>query len=603
MQKPLFSYFEYNHVRGRVCTATVHIYHCRVKAFHLLLFVLCLNATAALVPVHYELTLSLDPAQQTVAGDETIELRGGAEMTVDLAAHDIVVSEVSEDGAPLAFEQREGTLHVIFTRAATRDTRRVHIRYAGKPARGLRSTATQAFTAFHTSHWMVCDDDPSAKATLRLALDVPAELEAIAVGRPEGREELPDGRARYRFNLDKPYSSYLFGFAVGRFQHAEGKSGDVALRYFSPTLTQDELARVFRQTPEMLAFFAQRAGVPYPLDAYTQVLLPDGPAQEMAGLSVMSDQYGRSVLDDPREDYLVAHELAHEWWGNLVTCRTWSDFWLHEGMATFMVAAFKEHFWGRDEYEREIGIARIRYQNALAKGERRPLVDTHWKTSDEMGGPMTYSHGALVLHLLRRELGDASFWAGLREFTRAGAGSSVDSEAFRAAMEKASGRDLRRFFAQWVYGAPPELVARHRVLRGRIDIEIEQRQAEVWTFPLVIAVVGPEQRIMRRVSVTQRRQTFRIPFDGPVVSIVVDAESDLPDPIAHERPLEMLYAQLRGEPDASVRIGAIRAAEKLCGRCPRFQELLGNAAADDASRLVRQVATQTLERTKAAAAP
>src|SRR6185369_3630890 len=132
--------------------------------------------------------------------------------------------------------------------------------------------------AFHTSHWMVCDDDPSAKATLRLALDVPAGLEAIAVGHPEGRQELPDGRARYRFNLDRPYSSYLFGFAVGRFQHAEGKGGDVALRYFSPTLTEEELARVFRQTPGMLAFFTQRAGVPYPLDAYTQVLLPDGPA-------------------------------------------------------------------------------------------------------------------------------------------------------------------------------------------------------------------------------------------------------------------------------------------------------------------------------------
>jgi aminopeptidase N len=574
----------------------------RALAFFFTSFLWVAVASATLRPVHYELEISLDPGKQTVAGDEAITLQGvdGGETSVVLGAADIVVSAVSEDGVPLSFEQSGGRVRILFARAAAKGAERVvRILYAGKPARGLKMSAGQAFTAFHTDHWMVCDDDPAAKATLRLALIVPAGLEAVASGRPEGREDLGDGRTRYRFSLERPYSSYLFGFAVGAFREAGGgEAGRVALRYLSPSLTPEELARALRETPAILAFFEEHAGVPYPGDAYTQVLLPDGPAQEMANLSVMNDRYGQSVLDDPREDYLIAHELAHQWWGNLVTCRTWSDFWLNEGMATFMVAAFKERFWGRDEYERELGIARIRYQNALAKGEARPLVYTRWKSSDEMGGPVTYSRGALVLHLLRRELGDGPFWSGLREFTRAGAGSTVDSDALRVAMEKASGRDLRDFFKQWVYGTSPDLTARHRLTRGGVEIEIEQRQPEVWSFAVVVAVAGATRRETRRVSVTKRRETFRIPFDEPVTSVVVDAESELPDPIAHQRSPEMLLVQMRDEPDASVRIGAMRAAEKLCGTaarpasCDRFPKLLDDVVANDTSRLVRQIATQ-----------
>src|SRR6185295_506775 len=392
-------------------------------------------------------------------------------------AADIIVSEVTLDGVALPYEQADERLRFTLP-APDAERRDVRLRYSGKPKRGLRITADQAFTAFHTNHWMACDPDPAAKATLRLALIVPARLTAIGTGRAAGRDVLDEGRVRYRFELERPYSTYLFGFAVAAFQETTAQAGHVALRYAGTPFTPDELQRVFRETPQVLAFFEEKAGVPYPGDVYTQVLMPKGPAQEMVDLSVMSDGYGKSVLDDPREDYLIAHELAHQWWGNLVTCRTWSDFWLNEGMATYMVAAFKEQLWGRDEYDREMAMARLRYENALAKGQGRPLVYTGWSTSDEMGGPVTYSRGALVLHLLRRQLGDSAFWTGIRDFTRAGAGGTVDSEALRSALERASGQDLRRFFSQWVYGPRPELVARHHLVAGGVDVEVEQRQPE-----------------------------------------------------------------------------------------------------------------------------
>jgi aminopeptidase N len=567
-----------------------------------LLLVLLFHAGSAFGAVHaagYDVELEIDFAQQTIAGSETIALRGAG--VAELSSADMTVSEMTLDGVALPFEQAGELLRFTIPETGA-DARNVRLRYSGKPKRGLRITADQAFTAFHTNHWMVCDPDPAAKATLRLALIVPARLTAIGTGRAAGRDVVDEGRVRYRFELERPYSTYLFGFAVAAFQETASQAGHVALRYAGTPLTPDELQRVFRETPQMLAFFEERAGVPFPGDTYTQVLMPKGPAQEMVDLSVMSDGYGKSVLDDPREDYLIAHELAHQWWGNLVTCRTWSDFWLNEGTATYMVAAFKERFWGRDEYEREMAMAHLRYDAALAKGEGRALVFTGWKTSDDMGGPVTYSRGALVLHLLRRQLGETAFWNGFREYTRAHAGGSVDSSDLRAAMEKASGQDLRTFFSQWVTGAVPDLAASHRAVRGGVEVEIEQRQAETWTFPLEIAVASAGQRITRRVNVTKRRQSFRFDLGEPVVSVVVDARRDLPDPIAHDRPVPMLLAQLRSDPELAIRVSAIRALEKICSGaakpapCAELPAALESAIAQDNGRLVRAVAGQTLER-------
>lgn len=566
--------------------------------------------------IDYSVQLTLDFKQQTVAGEEAITIRtpAGGQPTVDLAAADLQVEELTdgtEGGEHPAFDQLAGRLRFKLRRpAAEGEIHRVTLRYSGKPSRGLRFAAGQAFTAFHTQHWLVCQDDPAAKASLTLALVVPAGLDAVASGRRVGRDELADGRVRFRFRQDRPYSTYLFGFAVGSFRQATVQAGRVSLHLLSPTLTPEELRIAFRTTPEMLDLFATRAGVPYPGDSYTQVLLPDAPAQEMADLALMSDQYGRSALEDPREDYLIAHELAHQWWGNLVTCRTWSDFWLNEGMATFMVAVFKERYWGPDEYDREMAIARLRYENALAKGQVRALVYSGWSTPEEMGGPITYSRGALVLHLLRRQLGDDAFWKGVSAFTRAGAGGSVDSEDLRRSLERASGQDLRRFFAQWVYGRPPDLVAHHRLTNGGVDVEIEQRQPEPWTFPLEIAVASPTQRISRRITVTRRREVFHFALDPPVLSVAVDAPGDLPDPVVHERPLAMLVYQLAAEPAVAARIDALRALERACApsvperpaACTSALAALARAAELDAMRLVRQLAAQTLARLSPAGA-
>lgn len=549
----------------------------------------------------YTADLWLDLAEKSVRGEVAVTFESLADglSIVELDAPGLTIEGVSERGAPVSYEVRGGKLRAVLERPAARGERRtLTVRYVGKPERGIRFGADQVFTSFHTSHWLVSRSDPGDKATLTLALTLPADLAVVASGRPVFREELPGGLARHVWREERPYSTYLFGFAAGRLREASRQAGTVRLRFLAPGLTPEELGRAFAGTEAMLAFFESRAGVPFPGESYPQVLLPGAPAQEVSGFSLMSEAYGRSVLADPREDSLIAHELAHQWWGNLVTCETWSDFWLNEGMVTFLAAAFKEHEWGRDEYDRERALARLRYGRVVAEGKDRALVHQSWSTPEEMSGPVAYSKGALVLHLLRVQLGEKAFWEGLRQYTRAGAGGSVDSEDLRTALERASGRDLKPFFAQWVYGVAPDLVARHRLEEDAVAIEIEQRQESPWTIPLTVAVETERGRESRRVELKQRKEILRFAVNAPVLSVRIDEGGDLPVAVRHERPPAMLRYQMIEEPDLPGRAEALEALEKACKEagCEDLRPALEERAAVDSSRLIRQLAARALER-------
>jgi aminopeptidase N len=158
-------------------------------------------------------------------------------------------------------------------------------------------------------------------------------------------------------------------------------------------------------------------------------------------------------LADPHDVWLEAHEFAHQWWGNGVTCRDWNHFWLNEGLATFMADAYKEHRLGRAAYQTEIEASHARYERVRAAGHDRALVFPDWLHPSADDRVLVYHKGAYVLHLLRERLGERRFWAGIRAYTRAYMGKSVTTADFQKAMERASGADLSDFFSQWVYSA------------------------------------------------------------------------------------------------------------------------------------------------------
>ena len=252
--------------------------------------------------------------------------------------------------------------------------------------------------------------------------------------------------------------SYAYGFAAGHFEEASHQSGSVRLRYFGERFSAAELERIFSETERILRFFEQRAGVKYTNASYSPVLAGDGIGQEMSSFALIPESYGRSVLSSGDTSGLGAHELAHQWWGNLVTCRDWTEFWLNEGFATYMVAASLEERNGHDAYLRQIEVSRGRYERVKAAGHDRPLVFPDWNHPTADDRTIVYHKGAYFLHVLRETIGDRPFWTGLQQYTIKHAGGSVTSADFQQAMEAASGRTLTSLFAEWVYAPDP----RHR---------------------------------------------------------------------------------------------------------------------------------------------
>ena len=407
---------------------------------------------------HYAVELDLDVDAGSIAGRERIELtvhEPTATLVFDSGA--LVVDSIESSGAGLPFVQRASRLVVTLPGPARAgDTRRLAIAYHGTPRTGLTLLAgsAQAYTAFSTSHWMVAVDAPGDRATLDLQVTMPEGWRAAGSGRLVDSRSTR-GRTAVHWRQDRDGPSYLFGFVAGALTEARDGRGGLSLRALGRGFSEAELRAIFKDTPAMAGFFADRAGVPYPGDSYTQALVAVSGGQELAGLSHMSEAYGRGVLADPTATSLIAHELAHQWWGNLVTCRDWTHFWLNEGFATFMAAAYKEHARGREAYLADVEGWRRRSEQLRASGSEKPLVFPDWNRPTADDRALVYQKGALALHALRETLGETAFWAAFRSYTREFAGKAVTTADFQRAVERSSGRRLDGFFDEWVYLRQP----------------------------------------------------------------------------------------------------------------------------------------------------
>jgi aminopeptidase N len=400
----------------------------------------------------YNLALTPDIEGRTVAGRETITLRatGSGVQRLGFSGNALRIDSATIDGIAVGYNSQSDVLNFELSNPLAHGrVVKLELSYHGRPARGFAGSNTALYTSYFACDWMVClQNQFGDKAAFSLILRVPAGMETLSIGKLVSRRPGPDGTELHRWEATRPYSSYLFGFAVGRF--AEAKFG--RLSYLSDVADGAELSRRFAGTAGMVAFLAHKAGLPLPVESYTQLLVQGDEAQEAATYSVLGVNALPTKPDDPTQDWAVVHELAHQWWGNLVTCATLKDFWLNEGITTFMTAAWKEHRYGRAAYEAELGVARERVDRARAAGYDQPLAWAGQYPNLRLRRAVQYSKGALFMDLLRSTLGDDAFWSGLRGYTRAHAGGTVTSIDLQRAMEKASGRDLRAPFAQWVFG-------------------------------------------------------------------------------------------------------------------------------------------------------
>lgn len=417
------------------------------------------QATAADIDVlSYQVDLRIDLAAREIRGTEKIRLRAvaGPLSTVVFPRNGIEVLAAragagAGGGVPTGHQATGERIEIELWRPVARGrTVTIELDYVARAPRGLRFRPDHAYTAFFTCHWMVCREEPGDKATLTLAITAPAGMTMVASGVPGPARPGPEGTLRQVWREGRPYSPYLFGFAVGRFSRAAIAHGATTLEHLGVDVEAPALARLLDGTGAMLDFFASKAGLPFPHATYRQVVVEGEEAQEATSYALLGRKYLDERLRTPEEDWVIAHELAHQYWGNLVTCADWSHFWLNEGLTVFMVAAWKERRWGRAAYDRELALARQRHQTAVAAGFDVPLTFAGAYPSLRVKRAVVYSKGALFVAALREAMGEGPFWAALRTYTRRFAGKTVTSADFQQVFAAASARDLTPLFAAWV---------------------------------------------------------------------------------------------------------------------------------------------------------
>jgi aminopeptidase N len=356
-----------------------------------------------------------------------------------------------EGVAVKSFHQQGQQLFIQFNGSPATE-REVHISYHGKPQRGLvfLEAVQQAYTVYFTSEWMVCHDQIDDRASLNIDVIVPEGLSCIASGTLMGKKEAQKGKVMYSWRQEQATPAYTYGFAVGAFHELVEHQGGTDLRYYAAKYSTEELTEIFKSSADMLSFLEEKSGVPYFQTTYTQILMGDH-FQEMSGFTVLKENYGKVILQDSTEVNLIAHEMAHQWWGNMITCQHLGHFWLNEGFATYMSAAYNEHRFGREKYMENIHAYHEVYKKIKEKGADRSLVFKNWNHPSADDRSLVYFKGAYVLHLLREEMGDEAFWKGIRYYSRKYYGKSVLSRDLHKAMEDSSSRDLNAFFNKWVY--------------------------------------------------------------------------------------------------------------------------------------------------------
>ena len=415
--------------------------------------------------LHHDIELSLQLEPPSLAGQGSVRLKLKCPTArVDLDAK-LNVSAVSLDAVPLRFHADGGRLHIELPQrmpagAEVSLQMTWEVRTDGLTPKFL---SEQVWAGYHAAAWLPTRQDPAQRATLALRLIAPAELKVAASGHALAPEALAGGRTKHSFVLDRPAPPFLYAFAAGRFAEVNLELDGLRLRALGPMGV--DLTPALAVTAQAYRVLYERLQVLLPEAVYTQVFVQGDAAQEAAGLALLSASFLDDLRVDPKEDWVFSHELAHQWFAWLVSCADFSDFWLNEGLATFLVAVIKEQRWGPSAYERELGLWRERSAKVHRAGRDRPVAlsapgaSRSAPPTEAQLQPrgITYARGALALHRLRGELGEDAFWRGLQLYVKERAGHGARSEDLRRALEAASGTDLRTFFAQWVYAPAPDL--------------------------------------------------------------------------------------------------------------------------------------------------
>jgi len=545
--------------------------------------------------LHLALDLQLQLAKKSVSGAATLDFERVSptedHLCLDALGFDLhrVRIDTGSGWSDVPYEYDGDQIRISVPPRVERG--KVEIDYRATPRRGLyflapddvvKDRPEQVWSQCQDEdarHFIPCLDKPHVKMTTELRVRVSEGLSVLSNGELV-HQDTPKGASPwvYHFKMNQPHPSYLITLVAGRFEVIEDRDaivGDgrtVPVSYWVPPGRKADGVRAFSETPRMIELFSRLTGVPYPWNRYSQVVVSDFifGGMENTTATTMYEHIlldARAAIDIVSHD-LVAHELAHQWFGDFVTCRDWSHGWLNEGFATFFEQVEREDRLGRDEYLYGVEAELDAYLGEASGRYQRPIVCRDYSLPIDLFDRHLYEKGCLVLHMLRGELGDTLFWRGIQTYLARHAHGVVETNDLMRALEEVSGRSLERFFDSWVY-RPGHPVAKVKVgyESGLLTVSVKQTQkagdTAVFCFDLEVEVADKAGRTRRhKKTITSDNDALVVSCHERPAWVGLDPELRLVGEVTLEAPAEMLRNQLESGSTARLRWAAAQALTK-----------------------------------------
>jgi len=558
------------------------------------------------VPEHVHLDVHVDPTAQSVTGHVVHTMRAIHEgvRRVTLDAADMLITSVT--GAS-GFAQHAGGVDVVLDPPLARGERaEIRLDFQAHPTVGMYFVGGQAWTQGAMEdhhHWFPCFDAPQHMVTTEVIATVPDGLRALSNGVPvdagatTGQDQVGEGWCRWRWRHDTPHALYLLTLVVDDSVEVLC-DGPVPLYHYVPEGREHDARVLFERMPQMLRFFEEATGRAYPYPRYGHAFLHGfmWGGMENTTLTSLTDQVlvAAEYRDEMDVERLFAHELAHQWFGDLIAPRGWPQIWLNESFATYFEVLCMGALEGQDDFARRLIAQRDSYLTEARDRYARAVVTRTYAHPYVLFDRHAYEKGCLVLHTLRDQIGDEAWWRGVHAYVERYAGRAAETDQLRRAFEDASGADLGDFFEHLVYGAAhPAVRVDWRYVPGvgvEIDLERTDETAQTITVELLVCAEGLHRR---RVRLVPGHRTLVLPGDTAPEWVALDPEQACLVEIDETRESEaVLIARMAEGCPAMLRM---RTARLLGGRgSTRVTARLAETLAEDPSHATRIEAARAL---------
>jgi aminopeptidase N len=496
--------------------------------------------------LHQRIAISYDLDKRSMAGE--VETR----LVVEAAPTDTIrldASQLTIDGATdaashelkFAFDTSSVTVHLA-KRARVGDTVVFTLRYHARPERGMyfvprrRVMWTQG-EAIETPSWVPTWNAPNDKTTWDILVTADTGVSVLSNGRLVEVTSADGGAKKvWHWSQEKPASTYLYSIVAGQFSILHDNWRGIPVEYWVATDTVNAGWRTFGETPSMIEIYSRVLGVNFPWDKYDQSVIPDFTYGGMENVSATTQTdlalHGAGGEPESSGRGLDAHELAHQWFGDLTTTATWAHAWLNEGLTTYMESVHEEKSRGWDAAQLN-WIGQQKQAMDADLNQERPLVYGNDQGRDPIQlffSGHIYPKGAQLAHQLRRLLGDSVFWAGMHRFLTDNAYKPVETADYAIAMEKVSHKDLDWFFDQWAYGIGYPKVQVTRAWSAPVKtltLTIRQTQTidkthPFFRFPATVRITTRDSVVRHEVMVTKQDQRFTIALPGAPITFRFD---------------------------------------------------------------------------------